>query len=211
MSHSDSAGSLFRPRRRTAFLAVACLAAALSTAPSGHAATIDVGNGPVTSHLLLESPNLGSRAYRVHHQGGGDAFALLRIVLAQDLSLTATFFNFGTLASPNYFVNSITWSGTTETNNPSNPWFPYWAHWVAGGQAGFPAAAPVPADTWTQGSGISSPYRITAEGSWDALVYNDGYTPPVTVIVPEPATATCLAGGAVLLLARRRKPHPPRP
>jgi hypothetical protein len=190
-------------------LATCCVALASPLPTAARAATIDVGNGPVTSHLLLESPALGSRDYRVHHPGGGDAFALLQVVLTHDPSLTATFFNFGSAANPNYFVNSITWSGTTETNNPANPWFPYWAHWVAGGQAGFPAATPVPAASWTQGAGISSPYRVTAEGSWDALFFSDGNTPPVTVPVPEPATKACLAVGALLLLpARRRKPAP---
>jgi hypothetical protein len=181
--------------------------AASFPAPGG-AATIDVGSGPVTSRFVLQSPNLGLRDYRVHHAGSGDAHALLQVILTNDLSLTATFFNFGTAANPNYFVNSIAWSGVTETNNAAAPWFPYWAHWVAGGQAGFPTATAVAPDTWTQGSGISHPYRVTAEGSWDALVFSDGNTPPDILPIPEPESACLLAAAAVWMFRRRCRPSP---
>lgn len=196
-----------RPRCRRRFAATFLAALALLCfVPAARAAAVDIGNGPVTSFFVLESPNLGIRDFRIHHNGVADAYGLLQLVLAHDPSVAAVIFNFGSLAAPNYFVNSITWSGVTETSNPNNPWVPYWGHWASGGSAGFPASAvaPLPAGSWQQGSGISSPYRIVGEGSWDALVFGDDTTPPGIQPVPEPVPAACL-GLAVLFTAASRR------
>jgi len=163
-----------------AALAVVLCAWPLTT--TAMAVTIKVGSGPLTSHFVLESPNVGTRVYDVHYGNGGptpvDAYDLFDAILAADPLVSATVWNFGSAQVPNYFIAGITFGGVTEANTALPPYAPSWTHWVAGGEAGFPAAAPVPSGSWSQGSGISAPFRFVEPGSWDALVYADFETPP---------------------------------
>ena len=191
--------------RRGFFLAVVagiCLFPSISKA-----ANIIVGTGSDTSYLVLQSTNLGIRTYEVHYTYNSgtsqDGFTLLSQVLSADSFLTAGLVNFGSVLAPNYFVNSFTFSSITETSVSSSPYVPYWAHWVSGGEAGFPSASTVSAGTWSSGSGISSPYRFIAPGSWDALYYSDGSSLPSVAPIPE-VSSTLLGVIGTLVIFRRR-------
>jgi hypothetical protein len=193
---------------RRGFLAVVIAGACLFPIHS-YAANIIVGAGNDTSYLVLQSSNLGVRTYEINYtyDSGNpqDASFLLNQVLANDLSVTASVLNFGTVSAPNLFVNSFTFNSVTETSASSSPFVPYWAHWVFGGEAGFPTALPVTASDWVSGSGISSPFRLIAPGSSDALYYSNGSTRPSVAPIPEPSvTLTALLGSWVLVARRRR-------
>lgn len=176
------------------------------------AANIVVGTGSDHSYLVLESGSLGQRTYEVYYDSGAgaqDAKFLLTQALAGDSSLSATFFNYGTSAEPNYYVDSINGEHGSGSGTIESP-YTWWVQWVAGGQ-GFqnpdysfnPGAAPQ--DTWTQGYGISSPNRTIAPGSWDALVLSDGSQLPSVGLVPEASSLLLGALGAVLLVRRRNR------
>jgi hypothetical protein len=195
-------------KSRRGFLAVVIAGACLLPSVSSAATTV-VGTGPDTSYFVLESPNLGIRTYEIHYTYNAgnpqDAFFLLNQVLAADLSVTASILNFGTPTEPNLFVNSFTFNLITETSASSSPFVPFWAHWVAGGEAGFPTAAPVTTSDWVAGSGISSPFRLIAPGSSDALYFSDGNTKPSISPIPEPSVALAALLGSFVWLASRRK------
>jgi hypothetical protein len=193
---------------RRGFLAVVIAGACLLPSISSAAITV-VGTGPDSSYFVLESPNIGIRSYEIRYTYSSgtmqDTTFLLSQVLANDSSVTASILNFGSPAVPNLFVNSFTFNLVTETNVSSSPFRPFWAHWVSGGEAGFPTAVAVSGSTWVSGSGISSPYRLIAPGSSDALYYSDGNTPPSVAPIPEPsATLIALLGSCLLLASRRR-------
>ena len=168
-------------------------------------ATIEVGSGPLSSNLVLESPNIGTRTYVINYGTGPsapvDTYDLFTAVLAAESQLTATILNFGTASEPNFFITGLTWNGVTETNTATDPFTPSWVQWVSGGEAGFPTAAPIASGPWTLGSGISEPFRTIAPGSWDALVYADFDTVPS---VPEPGSLPLVAGAIALALIRCR-------
>jgi hypothetical protein len=191
-------------RRRGIALSALAGFALLSTA--AHAANIIVGIGSNTSYLVLESTNIGVRTYEVRYTSspGQDGKFLLDQVLAGDSSLTMAFTNFGSIPAPNYILDSITHNSVTEINAGFPTFSPYWAQWVSGGDAGFPAAMPVPNGSWTAGSGMSSPYRFIAPGSWDAYVYSDGSILPSVTPVPETSSLSFAVLGALLILRRRK-------
>lgn len=172
------------------------------------AANILVGSGPDTSYFVVESPNIGVRTYEINYTydatADQDGFFLLDALLTADTDLSADLSNFGTASEPNFIVNSFTFDSVTETSASSSPFVPFWAHWVAGGDAGFPTANPVADGTWTSGSGISSPFRLIEPGSSDALFFSDGSTQPSVAPIPEPSVICMLASGALLVLRRRR-------
>ena len=170
------------------------------------AANIVLGTGGDTSYVILESGNLGSRTYEIRYDassGPHDTKFLLDQILAGDLSLGMAFTNWGTLANPNYALDSITYNSVTESASFTPP-FTYWAQWVAGGEAGYPTAVPVASGSWSYGSGISSPFRIIAPGSWDAFVFSDGSAPPSVLPVPETSSMTLAAAGLLIVIRRRR-------
>ncbi len=206
MQNNTTSGFLNRPSTSWLRSLAAVALIMVPAIPGLSAAVIDIGSGPNTYHFVLESPNVGLREYAVHLDQANDAYDLLYTVLNEDPAVTANLSNWGTAAQPNYIVNSITYNGVTETNTGVSPWVPSWGHWVSGGQAGWPTASPVPSGTWTNGSGISSPYRLVEPGSWDALVYGDSTTQPSIVPVPEPSMPLLFGAGAgVFILARRRR------
>jgi hypothetical protein len=196
-----------KSKRREILLTV--LAGACLCIHHTEAANILVGAGSSTSYLVLQSPNLGVRTYEVRYEFNSgapqDTYFLLTQVFASDPGYSSTIFNFGTALAPNYFVNSISYSSVTETGVSVAPFEPYWAHWVAGGEAGFPTSSLVAPATWSEGSGISSPYRKITPGSWDSLFYSDGRTAPSVVPVPETSSTLLLAAGMLLIVKRRRK------
>lgn len=189
-------------------LLLAALAGTCLLSITSQAATIIVGRGNDTSYFVLQSPNLGERTYEVNYtynsSAAQDGFFLLNQIIAADATTDFVVFNFGSMAAPNYFLNSLSSGGITETNTSASPFAPYWAHWVAGGQAGFPAATPNPSGTWSLGSGISAPYRLIEPGSWDGLFYSDGLTAPSVVPIPETSSAVLTLLGAMVLFKRRR-------
>lgn len=178
------------------------------TSSLSQAANIMVGSGSHSSTVVIESPNLGQNVYEVFydHDPGNplDGYDLLAAIDAFDDSLTMDFINYGSVEAPNFFLNAITSSGTTETSTGAPDFSPYWAQWVAGGEAGFSSVDPVPLGTWTFGSGFSAPYRVVEPGSWDAISYSDGSTAPSIVPIPEPSIPI-LMGFAGLLVWRRRR------
>lgn len=194
---------------RRGFLLAAIAGLCLLPATSG-AAVLTVGTGTDASFLVLESPNLGSRTYEIRYTYDSglprNARFLIDQVLAADSTLTATFLNFGTPGSPNFFVDSISLNGLPETGSFAPPWT-YWAHWVANGtgfmnaSSAFDPGAPPP-DQWTSGFGIST--HTIAPGSWDALVLSDGTSPP-TVAIPEPGPLLLASLAPGLLAIRRRR------
>jgi hypothetical protein len=190
-------------RRGVVLSAVAGLVLLSSVA---RAANIIVGTGGTTSYVVLESGNLGVRTYEVRYTAasGQDGRFLLDQVLAGDSSLSMVFINYGSIPAPNFILDSITANSVTETNTGFPTYSPYWAHWVSGGAAGFPTASPVTSGSWTVGSGMSSPYRLIAPGSWDAYVFSDGTGQPSVAPVPETSTLTLAALGALCIVRRRR-------
>jgi len=192
--------------RRGFFLAA--LAGACLLPINSYAANIIVGIGNDTSYFVLQSTNLGVRTYEVNYtynsSAGQDGFFLLDQIIAAEATTEFVVFNFGSMVAPNYFLNSVSSGGVTETNTSASPFAPYWAHWVAGGQAGFPAASPNPSGTWSLGSGISGPYRLIEPGSWDGLFYSDGLTAPSVAPIPETSSAVLALLGAVVIFKRRR-------
>lgn len=187
---------------------LAALALACAFSAVAHAANIVVGTGADASYLVLESPNIGTRTYEIHYTYNSsdpmDSWDLLQIVDSHESDLSITALNFGSEEAPNWFVNAITWDGVTETAVAEEPFEPYWAQWVSGGQAGFPAASPIGGGTWSSGSGMSAPYRIVEPGSWDALKYSDFATQPTVSPVPEPSMGVLALAGALLVLRRRK-------
>lgn len=196
---------LSQSRRGFLLVAIAgtCLLPSISIA-----ANIIVGTGNDTSYLVLQSTNLGVRTYVIHYTYSAgtsqDGYSLLSQVLALDNSVTASLSNFGTLATPNYIVNSFTYNSVTETSVSSSPYVPYWAHWVSGGEAGYPTASPVASGAWDYGSGVSAPFRLIAPGSWDALYYSNGSTAPSVAPVPETSSAVLVILGSLVIFKRRR-------
>jgi hypothetical protein len=171
---------------------------------AAQASTIVIGSGPDSSFFLIESPNVGSRTYQIHYTydpfDPKDGAFLLQQIVGSDSSV-----QFEIFGTSNIFVNSITYNGVTETGVSEPPYEPYWAHWVAGGAAGFPEAEPVAAFVWSSGSGLSGPYRVIEPGSWDALKYSDFSTHPTIQPVPEPSGALVLCSAVLIVAGYRRR------
>jgi hypothetical protein len=193
---------------RRGFLAVIIIAGACLLPSVSCAATTVVGMGPDTSYLVIESPNLGARTYEIHYtynsSASQDGYFLLSQVVAFDSNYALSLSNYGSMASPNYIVDSISYNGVPEAGAIAPPYTPYWAHWVARGQAGFPTASPQPAGAWSFGSGLSSPYRLIAPDSWDALFFSDGSSAPSVAPVPETSSALLGLLGSLVIFKRRR-------
>jgi hypothetical protein len=194
------------PSRRGVLLAVlagSCLLPSVSTA----AITV-LGSGPDSSFLVLQSPNLGVRTYEIHYTYSSgtsqDGYFLLSQVLASGSSITSVLINYNTPSLPNYITDSFTFNSVTETSTPWPDPGPAWSHWVSGGQAGWPAAAPIASGTWQFGSGMSAPYRLIEPGSWDAFYYSDGVTTPSVSPVPEMSSVLLGALGSLVIFRRRR-------
>lgn len=171
-----------------------------------NAANTVVGTGSDTSYIVLESGNLGVLTYEVRYDassGPHDTKFLLDQVLAGDSSISMAFSNWGSPSEPNYSLDSITSNSVTEAASFSPP-FVYWAQWVSGGEAGYPSAVPVSSGSWSYGSGLSSPYRLIAPGSWDAFVYSDGSSAPSPTLVPETSSLLLAPLGALVVFRRRR-------
>lgn len=178
------------------------------------AALIQVGSGPDTSYLTLESPNLGLRQYAVNYSydpvdnplGGA---GLLRIIEAEDPAVSFTINDFGSPEQPNEFFNSVTFNGVSETNDFS-PGGATFHHWVSGGEAGaaglgIPDPEPVPDTGWSLGAGLSVNFRLVSPGSNDALVLAPSQDEPSLAPVPEPSGLLLLAAALPLVVARRRR------
>ncbi|MES2924106.1 MAG: hypothetical protein V4819_21320 [Verrucomicrobiota bacterium] len=187
-----------------AVLAGSCLLQSVSSA----AVTVTVlGSGPDSSFLVLESPNLGVRTYEIrytYNSGNQDGYFLLSQVLASNSSITTVMSNYGTPSVPNYITDSFTLNSLTEANTPWPDPGPAWSHWVSGGQAGWPTAAPIASGTWQFGSGMSSPFRSIEPGSWDAFYYSDGLSSPSVAPIPEMSSAMLGILGSLVTFRRRR-------
>jgi hypothetical protein len=189
-------------------LAAFAIASVLALTGTAEAAAIVLGTGPDSAFYVLESPNIGSRTYEIRYTYNEseplDGWDLLQVVDSYESELSVQAFNFGSEEAPNWFVNAITWMGTTETANSEDPFVPYWAQWVSGGEAGFPSATPVADGVWSSGSGMSLPYRVIEPGAWEALKFGDFVTVPTVAPVPEPSALLLAFGGLAVLVRRRR-------
>jgi hypothetical protein len=169
-----------------------------------------IGEGPDASFLVIEAQEFGSPLvyeyrYTVGFNAPLDSYALISAIAAADPLLEFTAFNYGSEAAPNIFLTSITYSSILLENTGAPEFEPYWGQWVSGGRGGYPNQNAYPEGEWTFGSGLSAPYRTLASGSWDGVIYNDGFDPPSVEPIPEPATFFLLALGAtVLILIRTR-------
>lgn len=198
---------LSQTRRRFLLAVIAgnCLFPSIS-----HAANIVVGSGSDTSYLILESTNLGVRTYEVHYTYNSslptDAAFLLAQAKAGDATLDYTLLNYGSPSAPNYFLDTVSLSGTPEAGSSSPPWT-YWAHWVSGGRGyqnpdyTFNPGA-VSLGNWEIGFGISS--RTIQPGSTDALFLSDGNSSPSVAPVPETSSAVLVILSSVMIFKRRR-------
>lgn len=188
--------------KRRGFLRAAAAGICLLHAPV-QASTILIGSGADSSFFLLESSNIGQRSYEIRYTYDAaspkDGAFLLQQIIASDSSVMMQVFG-----NDNIYVDSISFGGVTEQGLQMPPWEPYWAHWVAGGGAGFPAAEPIADGVWTQGSGLSGPYRIIAPGSSDALKFSDFTTSPSRAPIPEPSSVLLAASACLVFLKRRR-------
>lgn len=180
-----------------------------------NAAAIVVGNGPDTALFVVESPNVGVRQYLVNFThdpvnnplGASD---VLQIIANNDSDFSFDLSNFGTLAQPNEFLNSITYTGVTETNDFS-PGGLTWSHWVAGGQAGA-AGLGIPdpqaiGDDWTLSSGLSVNFRLIEPGSSDALIFGPSGSSPTVAPIPEPSGLIFASITMVGIICRRQRPN----
>jgi len=199
-------------RFKLAALAVGCLLAQL---PAANAVVV-VGSGPDISHLVIEAPDFGNPLeYEYHYTYNAssplDTYSMLAAIDGAQSNLSFDLINFGSAGSPNYYLDAVTFNSITVANTNS----PFWAQWVSGGGSGYPTASPIASGTWIEGSGISSPYRTLAPGSWDGFIYNGDYNPnppynltsapPSIAPVPEPATMTLfILSGLGIVLNRRR-------
>jgi hypothetical protein len=175
-------------------------------------AQVVVGTGTDVSYAVIEANAFGDPLiYEYHYNYDAleplDGYDLLTAIDSADPALTLSFQNFGDEESPNYFLDSITYESLTLTSTPFPQTGPFWAQWVSGAEAGFPAAEPIPSDVWSFGSGVSSPYRAIGPGSSDGFVFNLGDSPPSVNPIPEPQSSVLLLAGitVVLWMFRRRR------
>jgi hypothetical protein len=191
---------------------VAALAAAIIVAvfPTSGRAQIVIGTGPDASYAVIDSfgdPLIYEYRYNFDPSKPLDGYDLLTAIDSAVPELHLRFNNFGDDESPNYILDSITFGTETLTNTAFPNIGPFWAQWVSGGKAGFPTAEPIPADAWSFGSGVSSPYRSIAPGSSDGFVFNDGDTPPTVGPIPEPQSLGLLLAGITVVLWMLRRRH----
>jgi len=199
----------FRNLAQTAFAILAAVALAASAA---RGQTI-IGTGNSSSYLVIQAPDtpaFGSLFYQVFYNYDPgvnlDTYYLLNLVTAADPTLSINYINYGSPDAPNYFIDSITHSGTTLTGTSTPPFSPFWYQAVSGGESGSPVIAPIASGAWQEGSGVS--VRYITPGSWDGFVYGEFGDNPSIAPVPEPSSWLLLgAGGAFLLLLKRRKTH----
>jgi len=192
-------------------LILTLLAAAGIQLTSASAQTITVGSGTSTSYLVIEAADFGATpltfAYLYDYNPADpfDSYTMMAAIDTAVADLEFTYKNYGTPLEPNFILDAVTWQTVTLTNTPYPDFGPFWAQWVSGGQAGYPAAAPIASGVWGFGSGVSDPYRIVEPGSWDGFIFNDGSSAPSVTPVPEPGSAVLLIAGAGALFLRRRR------
>ena len=178
------------------------------------AAIINIGTGPDTSYVTLETPNLGIRQYAisytydpVNNPLGGTA--LLNLIEVNDPEITFVINDFGSPGQPNEFFSSLEFNGQTEINDFS-PGGSAFSYWVAGGQAGaagfgVPGPVPLPESVWTLGAGLSVNFRLIEPGSNEALVFAPTQLEPSVAPIPEPTSILLLFLGSSGLIHHRRR------
>lgn len=188
-------------------LAALCALGLLVITPAADAAVI-VGTGASSSFLVIEAPEFGAPLefeYRYTFNAGAppDAYAMMVAIDLASPNLSFSFQDFSTGGPPNYFLTAITYDSITLTNATTGDFTPFWYQSVAGGEAGFPIASPIADGVWSEGSGISSPSRKLAPGSWDGFVYGEYGDEPSVSPVPEPTTIALFGVASLAVLGRR--------
>lgn len=173
-------------------------------------AQVLVGTGTNSSYLVIEADDFGAPLtfeylYDYNPADPFDTYTMMVAIDAAVADLSFTYINYGTLDEPNYILDAVTYQSITLTNTAFPAVGPFWAQWVAGGQAGFPVAEPVASGSWGFGSGISEPYRYVEPGSWDGFIFNEGSAAPSVSPVPEPGSAVLLTAAMAVIFLRRRR------
>lgn len=105
---------------------------------------------------------------------GGDYY------LAQNGNFGATYQNFGSPGTPNYFVSQFTLFGTTVPSSVEFDGTNYWGYEVSGGSGTFaPVGGYAATSTWLSADDGAST-RTLVNGSFDGWVYGPGATTPPT-------------------------------
>jgi len=175
-------------------------------------AQIIVGTGDSISYLVIEATQFSSTPfvfewhYDYNLETPRTTFDMVTAV--EDASTGFTF----ELLYGGGFLNAVTYSGITLTNENAAPYSPFWAQWVSGGESGAPLVS-MPSGIWSEGYGLLD--RTLMPGSWDGFIFNGAYdpdtyaiisAPPSIAPVPEPhAVYLAVAGGLVIYLIRRSR------
>ncbi len=156
-----------------------------------------IGTGTASSYLVIQAPAFGTLFYEVFYNFNPsidlDSYYLLGLVDAALPQIQFDISNFGSPESPNYFLNGITYNGTTLTGVSAPPFEPFWYQSVSGGENGYPTVVPIASGAWQEGGGLS--YRYITPGSWDGFVYGSYGDAPTIAPVPEPGVYALLVIG----------------
>lgn len=176
-------------------------------------AQVLVGSGSNSSYLVIEAADFGAPLvyefrYNYDPLSPLTTTDMLVAVDAADLDLSFELLYGGA------FLNSVTYLSMTLTNSIIEPYSPFWAQWVSGGESGAPLA-PLPDNVWSEGFGPMN--RTLEPGSWDGFVFNGAYGPPPDYAlisappsvspIPEPGTVVLLALSAAGGFLLRRRQH----
>ncbi|MEO6054551.1 MAG: hypothetical protein ABIP97_11100 [Chthoniobacterales bacterium] len=167
-----------------------------------------VGTGPDSSYLIIQSSMFSATLTTLIYQYNytydptklEDGYTLLRAIEEADTRLKL-FFSDPT-DPPNYFLSAIEYDSVKLTGVAVEPYYPYWAQWVSGGEGGYLTQGPYADNVWTYGSGVSAPFRTLSPGSWDGYTYNavPQAQPPSISPIPEPGSMLLGGFGCLLLL-----------
>lgn len=177
-------------------LVILLAVASLSFTPAS--AQVLVGSGSNSSYLVIEAADFGAPLvyefrYNYDPLSPLTTTDMLVAVDAADLDLSFELLYGGA------FLNSVTYLSLTLTNSVIEPYSPFWAQWVSGGESGDPLA-PMPDNVWSEGFGPMN--RTLEPGSWDGFIFNGEYGPPpnYAIISAPPSVAPIPEPSTVLLI-----------
>lgn len=190
------------PRKLAALCALGLLF--ISTAP----AAVVVGTGTSSSFLVIEAGEFGAPLefeyrYTFNAAKPVDTYTMMVAIDLAVPNLSFTFTDYSMGGPPSYFLTGVTYDSITLTNVAPPEFEPFWYQSVAGGEAGYPTASPIAGGVWSEGSGVSLPYRVLTPGSWDGFVFGEFGDEPSVSPVPEPTTLALFGVASLALVGRR--------